>query len=152
MDGKARLVLHGNVPVLEVTFEYLLQSGEHVVRLQHLSYSNHLDQLDGGVDRQVSVRDQRIFAVADSGIDDLCGSQEWILTRGQQDGERPKSMRIHNVTRMLTGQEGTLSQIGTWRLLLMDGHGSHYAFEFLDYRTGTDIIPFCLPPHTAHIL
>ena len=62
-------------------------------------------------------------------------------------------------------------------MLLMDGHGSHCTYEFLDYCIsidiiafylpshmihtlpividyciGTDIITFCLPPHTTHIL
>jgi len=38
------------------------------------------------------------------------------------------------------------------RLLIMDGHSSHVSWEFLDYCLTHDIIPFCLPPHSTHLL
>ena len=39
-----------------------------------------------------------------------------------------------------------------WRLLLLDGYGSHCTKEFLNFYDDRHIIPFCLPPHTAHFL
>ncbi|KAF8251780.1 DDE-domain-containing protein, partial [Wilcoxina mikolae CBS 423.85] len=37
-------------------------------------------------------------------------------------------------------------------LLLLDGYGSHCTKEFLDFCDDHYIIPFCLPPHTTHLL
>jgi hypothetical protein len=39
-----------------------------------------------------------------------------------------------------------------WRILIMDGHGSHLTCEFVDYCTANKISPFLLPPHLTHIL
>jgi hypothetical protein len=41
---------------------------------------------------------------------------------------------------------------GEYRLLLMDGHGSHTTHEFLQYCDTHRIIAFCFPPHTTHLL
>ena len=41
---------------------------------------------------------------------------------------------------------------GAYRLLLLDGHGSHCTREFISYCDEKKIIPFCLPPHTTHLL
>ena len=41
---------------------------------------------------------------------------------------------------------------GAWRLLIMDGHGSHHTREFLEYCDAHNIIPFGLPSHTTHLL
>jgi len=41
---------------------------------------------------------------------------------------------------------------GAHRLLLLDGHGSHCTREFISYCDEKKIIPFCLPPHTTHLL
>jgi len=41
---------------------------------------------------------------------------------------------------------------GACRLLLLDGHGSHCTREFISYCDEKKIIPFCLPPHTTHLL
>ena len=37
------------------------------------------------------------------------------------------------------------------RLLIVDGHNSHYSFEFLDYARTQHIHVLCYPPHTTHI-
>lgn len=71
MGGKARFILHETFPVPDVTSEYILRSIQHVVRLQHLWYSNGLDQLGRGVGRLVSVRES-ILVMVDSGIGGLC--------------------------------------------------------------------------------
>ncbi|KKA22239.1 hypothetical protein T310_3734 [Rasamsonia emersonii CBS 393.64] len=38
------------------------------------------------------------------------------------------------------------------RLLLMDGHGSHLTYNFLNYCEKYNIIPFCFVPHTTHLV
>ena len=43
-------------------------------------------------------------------------------------------------------------QKGAYRLLLMDGYGSHHTIEFIDYCEKNKIIPFGLPAHTTHLL
>ena len=41
---------------------------------------------------------------------------------------------------------------GAYRLLLMDGYGSHHTIEFIEYCNEAKIIPFGLPAHTTHLL
>ena len=43
-------------------------------------------------------------------------------------------------------------QLGTYQLLLLDGYGSHCTKEFIEFCDDHNIILFCLPPHTAHLL
>jgi len=43
-------------------------------------------------------------------------------------------------------------QLGAYRLLLLDGYGLHCTKEFIDYCDENKIIPFCLPPHSTHLL
>ena len=43
-------------------------------------------------------------------------------------------------------------QIGSYRLLVLDGYGSHCTKEFIDYCDEHRIIRFCLPPHATHLL
>ena len=38
------------------------------------------------------------------------------------------------------------------RLLIVDGHNSHFSTDFLKYCSRNHIELFCLPPHTTHIL
>jgi len=40
----------------------------------------------------------------------------------------------------------------SYRILIMDGHGSHLTIEFVEYCHSHKIIPFLLPPHLTHIL
>ncbi|KID81501.1 transposase, partial [Metarhizium majus ARSEF 297] len=42
--------------------------------------------------------------------------------------------------------------VGRYRLLILDGHGSHHTIEFIEYCERHRIIPFALPPHLTHIL
>ena len=42
-------------------------------------------------------------------------------------------------------------QEGEYRLLVMDGHGSHITKEFIEYCDEHKIIPFALPPHSTHL-
>ena len=40
---------------------------------------------------------------------------------------------------------------GQWRLLLVDGHNSHYTRAFLQYACENNIAILCYPAHTTHI-
>ena len=41
---------------------------------------------------------------------------------------------------------------GAWRLLIFDGHISHLSYEFVSFCEAQNIVPFCLPPHSTHLL
>ena len=41
---------------------------------------------------------------------------------------------------------------GVYRLLILDGHGSHLTPRFDQYCQDHKIIPLCMPPHSSHIL
>jgi hypothetical protein len=42
--------------------------------------------------------------------------------------------------------------IGRYRLLILDGHGSHVTPEFDQYCLDHQIIVLCMPPHSSHLL
>jgi hypothetical protein len=42
--------------------------------------------------------------------------------------------------------------IGTYRLLVIDGHESHDSLEFQQYCKGNKIITVCMPAHSSHLL
>ena len=42
--------------------------------------------------------------------------------------------------------------VGQYRLLILDGHGSHATPEFDTYCTENRIITLCMPPHSSHLL
>ena len=42
--------------------------------------------------------------------------------------------------------------IGQHRLLIIDGHESHNAFQFKQYCKEKKIITLCMPPHSSHLL
>ena len=41
---------------------------------------------------------------------------------------------------------------GRPRLLIVDGHSSHFTHSFLGYAKEKNIVVICLPPHTTHVL
>ena len=43
------------------------------------------------------------------------------------------------------------SQLGVWRLLVIDGFGSHLSYEFYHYAQAHKIELFQLPPHSTHL-
>ncbi|KAL1982496.1 hypothetical protein VTN96DRAFT_1287 [Rasamsonia emersonii] len=50
-------------------------------------------------------------------------------------------------------EKHTASQtIGRYRLLILDGHGSHATAEFDKFCTERNIIPLYMPPHSSHLL
>ena len=77
------------------------------------------------------IDDDTLLAVSDTGYTNDMLSLEWL-----KHFERFSAQRQH----------------GLYRLLLLDGYGSHCTREFLDFCDNHGIIPFCPPPHTAHIL
>lgn len=40
---------------------------------------------------------------------------------------------------------------GVYRMLVLDGHGSHQSVDFEDFCKQNNIIPICLPPHSSHL-
>ena len=42
-------------------------------------------------------------------------------------------------------------QVGAWRMLIMDGYGSHMTYEFFTYAKRKQIELFHLPPHSTHL-
>jgi hypothetical protein len=42
--------------------------------------------------------------------------------------------------------------MGRYRMLILDGHGSHLTAEFDRICTENNIIPICMPPHSSHLL
>ena len=77
------------------------------------------------------IDDDTLLAVSDTGYSNDILSLEWL-----KHFERLSAQRQH----------------GLYRLLLLDRYGSHCTKEFLDFCDNHGIIPFCLPPHTTHIL
>jgi hypothetical protein len=43
-------------------------------------------------------------------------------------------------------------QVGSYRLLILDGHESHLNQEFKDYCLQHKILTLCMPPHSSHVL
>ena len=41
---------------------------------------------------------------------------------------------------------------GIYRLLILDGHGSHLTPKFDQICEENNIIPVCMPPHSSHLL
>jgi len=41
---------------------------------------------------------------------------------------------------------------GKYRLLILDGHDSHYSEEFETYCQEYNIIILCIPPHSLYLL
>ncbi|KAH5390817.1 hypothetical protein HBI32_241910 [Parastagonospora nodorum] len=46
----------------------------------------------------------------------------------------------------------TKNKLGRWRLLILDGHGSHLTPEFLEYCNRHRILLMVFPPHSTHTL
>ena len=42
--------------------------------------------------------------------------------------------------------------VGTYRLLILDGHESHISAQFEQFCKDNNIITLCMPPHSSHIL
>ncbi len=43
-------------------------------------------------------------------------------------------------------------QNGAWRLLVLDGYGSHCTVDFVTFCDRHKIVPLCFPPHATHLM
>ena len=77
------------------------------------------------------IEDDSLIAVSDTGYSNDILSLEWLKHFDRFTAKR---------------------RMGKWQLLLLDGYGSHCTREFLDFCDDHHIVPFCLPPHTTHLL
>jgi hypothetical protein len=57
---------------------------------------------------------------------------------------------LEQVFERCTKQKARLGR--DWRLLILDGHGSHLTFEFLEYCEAHRILVSVFPPHSTHTL
>ena len=80
---------------------------------------------------RTSLEHDALVSVSDSGFSNNQLSYEWI-----------KHFEIHSAK----------SQTSAYRLLLLDGYGSHCTYKFLDHCEKHNIVLFCLPPHATHLL
>lgn len=78
---------------------------------------------------QNDLDDEVTLATSDSGYSNDVLALEWLKHFDKQSSKRQK---------------------GRFRLLIMDGYGSHLTYEFWKYATQKDIILFRLPPHSTH--
>ena len=78
-----------------------------------------------------SIPDNYLIATSESGYNNDDLTIKWLEHFEQFSGER---------------------QVGAYRLLLLDGFGSHCTKQFIDYCDCHNIIVFCLPPHSSHLL
>jgi hypothetical protein len=49
-------------------------------------------------------------------------------------------------------RESARQQVGEYRMLILDGYGSHLTLDFISFCEEHKIVPFRLPPHTTHML
>ena len=63
-----------------------------------------------------------------------------------------KEVSISRNSQRLALIPGVYSRPQQTRALIMDGHDSHVSWQFLNFRLQHDIIPFCLPAHSTHLL
>jgi hypothetical protein len=57
---------------------------------------------------------------------------------------------LEQVFERCTKQKARLGR--DWRLLILNGHGSHLTFEFLEYCKAHRILVSVFPPHSTHTL
>jgi hypothetical protein len=70
---------------------------------------------------------------------------ELLMDRTQEDGS---VKRVKN--KDLQWEDGI--KPAHYRLLILDGHGSHLTGQFISFAIDHNIVFLCLPPHTSHFL
>ena len=93
-----------------------------------LAGKNHLEKW---FQEEIDLPSNTLFAVSDSGSSNDELSMHWI----------------HHFNR-----HSARHQKGAWRMLIMDGHGTHNHLDYINYCWQHNIIPFLFPPHTTHLL
>ena len=61
-------------------------------------------------------------------------------------GDKPFFRDVDKVTKP------QVTPTSPYRLLIIDGHDSHVTLEFIEYCDAANIKPYCLPPHSTHLL
>jgi hypothetical protein len=92
----------------------------------------------------------------------LCVAGRFHLAAWYSDGQIPGNWVVRTTktgwTDNATGlewlkhfdQHTRARQKGQWRMLVLDGHGSHTNAEFSEYCEENGIVPLCLPSHSSH--
>jgi hypothetical protein len=114
------------------TAPYLIFKGKVLLK-------RHLHQLEQAFPHGWS------YGVSDNGWTDDFHAVQWLewwerLTRPVQREDIDQLQWDKNV------------KPSTYRLLILDGHGSHLTGAFIAHAVEQDIILCCLPPHTSHYL
>lgn len=89
---------------------------------------------------------------------------KWHLASWYEKEQFPDGQRAAVSENGWTTNEVTLEQLkhfekftrtktaGKYRLLVLDGHESHYSVEFEEYYRINDILTLCMPTHLSHLL
>lgn len=107
--------------------EAISTTGEYTPAFLILSGKVHLKQWYN----MPELAGDTVIAVSDSGYSNDVLSLDWLRHFDQHTKKKSK---------------------GKYRLLILDGYGSHHTFEFVTYAEQNDIILFGLPPHLTHLL
>jgi hypothetical protein len=75
---------------------------------------------------------------------------DWYLINVSESGYSNDKLALDWIKHFNNRTKGRTT--GAWRMLLVDGHGSHETKEFRAYAESQKIQIFSLPPHTTHIL
>jgi hypothetical protein len=75
--------------------------------------------------------------------------QNWML-ENSPNGWTSDEISLHWLQKVLI-PDISRSQ-GGYRLLVLDGHGSHLTPQFDEICAANNIIPICMPPHSSHLL
>ena len=70
-----------------------------------------------------------------------------VSKKGYMTGEIGRKWIEHDFDAVTSGVAN-----GRSRLLIVDGHSSHFTWSFLEYAKEKGIVVICLPPHTTHVL
>jgi hypothetical protein len=89
---------------------------------------------------------------------------QWHLASWYEKAQLPYGWRIAVSENGWTTNEVTLEwlkhfdkctctkTVGTYRLLILDGHESHHSAAFEEYCRTNNILALCMPPHSSHLL
>jgi hypothetical protein len=76
--------------------------------------------------------------------------QDWSIAVSEN-GWTTNSIALHWLEHVFDKHTKRQS-VGQYRLLLLDGHGSHVSAAFDQYCSNNSIIALCMPPHSSHLL
>jgi hypothetical protein len=76
--------------------------------------------------------------------------EDWIITTSEN-GWTDCELGFKWLTKIFDKHTRSRT-VGTYRLLFLDGHKSHFTSEFEDFCEENNIIYLCPPPHSTHLL